>query len=154
MTKTAERRHQHDHSALVQSITNMFASARYEDFDAGMHYQFYDELEAVVHEHGRDAIRAILGLVMAGKVSRHVLCPTLRQLGEYDHASTKGARFVLLTAMLYHDAPEVRDSAGLGLCDMGDKRAIPYLDEVIEDESIDFLRQSFTQARDYLAGLE
>lgn len=136
---------------LTLTLSAMFFSAQSEEFDAGMHYAFYDELHAFVSEHGRDAIREIMHLIMDGTVIIRVLCPTLRELGRIDDTPTKGARFILLTAMLYHDRPEVRDSASQGLLDMEDARAISYLDEAIEDEQYEFLRDSFAHVRDYLA---
>ncbi|MBI5747050.1 MAG: hypothetical protein HZA13_08615 [Nitrospirae bacterium] len=119
---------------LDQKIKTLFELAEGEDFEFGMESNFSEELNFLVQKYGNAAMEIIANLIIYEKASVKVSSEALRLLGHISHIPSHRFRLWLLENRLNSSYVNVRDGAALGLANLDDPHAIPYLKKSIEQE--------------------
>lgn len=141
-----------DVSALdvEEEIDSLFHSARELTFEDGMDNQFSRAITNSILIYKSRAIQAIINGIVRGSWSNEVIGEALRLIGAIVDPMTHQLRLWLLAWCLNSVSPLVRDGASLGLSEMNDPSAIPYLQAAIDREQGSALRQDLIQVLEYL----
>jgi hypothetical protein len=124
-------------------------------FEDGSDYPFYDHLYDTVQKFGNVAIQEIERQILGELISPEIGAIVLRRLGEIEDNSTSWKRLNLLSkAVLQHPSPHVRDGAALGLASLKQHDAIPYLEQAVKQEKLEYLRRNMQQVLTYLQETE
>lgn len=129
-------------SAKVKEI---FCDGESEIFKAGMDSIFSQRLNFMINYFGVLPLKALNDLLSNKQTNIELLSETMRAVGGNADIKTKNLRFRFLIEGLNHTSAIIRDSASLGLCDMEDPRAIPYLEDAISREKYDSLKNDYKQ---------
>ncbi len=132
-------------AAVHENIIDIFRDGQNVAFEAGMESNFGLRMEALIIRYSEYVINILFEFLNDNKIDIELLAETLRVIGFCKNASTRTSRFNLLIASLKHSSPIIRDSAALGLADMDNSKAIPYLHEAIRKEPYSILQNDFAQ---------
>ena len=106
---------------------------------------FSQRLNFMINYFGVLPLKALNNLLSNKQTNIELLSETMRAVGGNADIKTKNLRFRFLIEGLNHTSAIIRDSASLGLCDMEDPRAIPYLEDAISREKYDSLKNDYKQ---------
>ncbi len=133
-------------SAVInERVIQIFRDSEHELFEAGMESLFSRRLHTMIYQFGHLTLKALNDLLANRQTNQELLAETMRTVGRSADKFTENLRFRFLVEGLNHPSPIIRDSAALGLCDMEDPRAIPFLQEAIKKEKYDSLKGDFEQ---------
>lgn len=129
---------------IDKKLRTLVNNAKHEVFENGIESEFSRNLAKIISSYGQIPLEVIEeSWFTSGAVDTEIMMETLRFLGWSKDPATKDYRFKLLVKGLKHPSPLVRDSAGLGLEELGDLAAIPYLERAIQAEPFSSLREDF-----------
>lgn len=129
-----------------QSVLNIFDSYQHEDFDTDIAYEFTNALEKLIRTDGKPAVRSIVDLIKKQVLNGDIVSETLKALGRIEDQNTKHERYELLIASTKNDSVIIRDGAVSGLSYLDDKRALPQLRMLYENEKIPMLKNNIKVA--------
>ena len=129
------------HSAwrITRAVDEAMASAASERFEDGMETTFSRTIQALVSASPEPVLERFLSLVRRPE-RPSVLSEALRWVGELHDLASHDQRRIFLEAALLSSAPEVRDSAALGLSFLGDPAALPALRNAVVRERLTEIR--------------
>ncbi len=128
-----------------ERVKEIFCDGESEIFEVGMDNIFSQKLNLMINYFGLLTLRALSDLLSNRQANIELLSETMRTVGRNADIKTKNLRFRFLIEGLNHTSSIIRDSASLGLCDMEDPQAIPYLEDAISREKYDSLRNDYKQ---------
>jgi len=134
-----------------KAYLHLASMARDEVFEDGILNSLSNGIPDFLARFGPDGIEAIQRLWQRNQLDAEPLAETLVWLGRVRSPATLGGRLGLLVKGLRDASPRVRDAAGLALASLGDRRAVPYLRQAREVESIPELRASLEELLQELA---
>ena len=140
----------HQQAKLKAELEKMFAHARGEIFEDGMESDFSRNLVALIEQHQEPAIAALAELIAGDEVNAEVASEALRWVVHIENPATHQARLTLLEHSLSAPSARVRDGAALGLASMDDPASIDSVQEAINHECIEQLRQNLEQVLEQL----
>jgi len=130
---------------VSKKVKEIFCDSESEIFKAGMGSVFSQRLDSMISYYGVLTLRALSDLLSNRQTNIELLSETMRTVGRNADIKTKNLRFRFLIEGLNHTSAIIRDSASLGLCDMEDPQAIPYLEDAISREKYDSLKNDYKQ---------
>ena len=130
---------------MESSIEALLDEAREQFFEDGVENEFSRGLLRLIHGFGNPAVAVLTRLILAENVNVEVAGEALRWLGRTEHPQSYQTRRWLLESALRCSSAQIRDSAALGLASLGDRHAIPYLQDAIARESSHELRLDMTR---------
>lgn len=140
----------HEPTIEVQ-LQTLFGAARYERFEDGMESEFSKDLLNLIDRHGAVALNTLSDLLLSPHVSMEVAAEACRWLGHITNPQTQATRRQLLERVLLNSSSaRARDGAGLGLASIDDPASIPALQQAIEQEQVEELRNDLQQVLDQL----
>jgi hypothetical protein len=128
-------------NALLQELEAAFSEAEGEPFEDGMESTVSKSLLDALHRDGEKTMDAVEAIVFAADVHPEVAAEALRWLGQFEHASTRERRRLLLEQCLTHRSYLVRDGAITGLGYVDDRLSAPAVQKALERESEAVLRR-------------
>lgn len=126
--------------SLHNSIAHAFNAARDEEFHDGFDSRFSESISQFIWDFGVAAVLVIEKILESPSSTDETTEETLRQLGKIEDARTHATRLVLLLRELGSPNPRIRDAASIGIADLDDPSAIPFLRRAIEAEQTGWLR--------------
>ena len=130
---------------VSEKVKEIFCDGESEIFKAGMDSIFSQRLDSMINYFGVLTLKALSNLLSYRQTNIELLSETMRTVGRNADIKTKNLRFRLLIEGLNHTSAIIRDSASLGLYDMEDPQAIPYLEDAISREKYDSLKNDYGQ---------
>ncbi|MFH1563086.1 MAG: hypothetical protein ABIF11_06700 [Nitrospirota bacterium] len=130
---------------ISERVKEIFCDGESEIFKAGMDSIFSQRLNLMINYSGVLTLKALNDLLSNRQTNIELLSETMRTVGRNADIKTKNLRFRFLIEGLNHTSAIIRDSASLGLCDMEDPHAIPYLEDAISREKYDSLKNDYKQ---------
>ncbi len=127
-------------SYVLSEVRGAFRLADETIFEQGSVNEFENELERLIESYGIAAVKILRAGIFTESISANCASETLRSLGEINHMPSYGLRLSILIEALFHKNPTVRDGAGLGLANIDDSLAIPYVDMAIRQETVKDLK--------------
>jgi hypothetical protein len=146
-SSTAQKRQP---ARVEESVQAAFRAAEDEVFEDGADSVFSEELSRLVRRYGAVSVSVVAHLLSSPRTNVEVAAQALRSLAEIKHSASHDQRLWLLETGLEHASSWVRDGAALGLASLDDPAAIRALEEAIEREEVEELRQDMEKV---LAGL-
>lgn len=140
-----------DAQRVYRQIFSAFHDARDEVFEFGMDSMLIKELSRIVKYYDVLAIEAIASIILRNQVEPLASAEVLRWLGDLDHKQSYYLRLRLLETSLKNESRWIRDGALLGLDDMGDRHALPYLYAALEAEPISELKKDIQAVTRHLS---
>jgi len=134
-----------DSAVLSNRVKEIFRDGESEIFEAGMESLFSRRLSLMINQFGLLTLKTIKDLLADKQTNTELLAEVMRTIGRNTDTFTKNRRFRILIEGLSHTSPIIRDSASLGLCDMENAQAIPYLRDAIKREAYESLKTDFEQ---------
>lgn len=131
--------------SIKREVERIFKAAKDEVFEDGTRSNFSEALVSLVTENAQSTLKALRDLILNEKVNLEAASQALRWLGHMQHAPSHGLRLELLTQGLSSRSALVKDGAALGLSYLDDPRAIPDLQNAIEQERSMSLREDLQQ---------
>jgi len=125
---------------LRNEIQRIFRENAGEIFESGMDNEVRTKIRAMLVNYGTQTISALKECLADNRTDVEIISEALRAVGLLDDSRTRKNRLDLLIMALNHSSPIVRDSAALGLSDLGAPETIPYLKNAIRSEPIQSLR--------------
>ena len=125
----------------VDILHKLFRAASDDVFEDGMDSYFSTNLHHIIKEYGAAAIDALESVMDGANVG--VTEEALRQVGNIDDDATHRARLSLLERALKSSNTRVRDAASIGIEAMNDPTGIEGLQNAIDNEPYEQLRQNF-----------
>ncbi len=135
---------------VKKQVENLFMWNSDYLFEAGMDSCFRRDILKLLQEEPIDTLKTIHTLVRENKDSVNVLSEILTIIGDETTSETHEVIFEILSVGLQNPSHYVRDSAGLGFSSLGDKKAIPLLEEAIRAETSEMMKRDLQQVIDYL----
>lgn len=135
---------------IYQQIESLFRNNMYYYFEAGMDSCFRRDIINLIQENPIKTLESICSLVEENEYGDNILSEVFIILGDEATSETHDSIFELLTIGLKNESAYVRDSAGLGFSSLGDKKAIPLLEEAILVEPIAEMKKDLQQVIEYL----
>jgi hypothetical protein len=127
----------------------LFYCASGEQFQDGYESNFSRDLDRFLARRPQYLAALMEKWVTGGLAGGSVICEALRWCGSAESRKGLSWRRSLLQRCLRSKSAAVRDSAGLGLAYLGDRRAIPFLQAAISAEKNDevsgLLKQSLAE---------
>ena len=130
---------------LYETIENLFAAARGQDFEDGMQSEFSREVVSLIDQSGIAALEVMASLIIHEKVNAEVAAEALRALSRIEDTRTYKFRLWLLERSLQCVSTRVRDAAVLGLAYLDDPNAVSAIKQAIESEQYLELRKDMEQ---------
>ncbi|NOT24083.1 MAG: HEAT repeat domain-containing protein [Nitrospiraceae bacterium] len=130
---------------LYETMITLFATARQEDFEDGVHTEFSRELVHVVEMLGTTAIEVVASIILKDKANPAVLAEALKWISHVDQPRSYAFRLWLLEKSLQSASPRIRDAASLGIAAADDPHSIPAVKSAIERETCQELRDDLAQ---------
>jgi hypothetical protein len=121
-----------------------------ETFEDGFESPFSRNLIRFVEVSGNRGLRALAHLIITQQIGAVLAGETLMLLGGLEDPRTYFARLDLLEHALSHPSRYVRDGAALGLADLANPHAVPFLRRAIEKEQMHLLRRNLLQVLHHL----
>ncbi len=134
-----------DTEEISREIERIFEAAKDEVFEDGTRSNISEALVSLVTENAQSTLKALRDLILNEKVNIEAASQALRWLGHMQHAPSHRLRLELLTQGLSSRSALVKDGAALGLSYLDDPRAIPDLQNAIEQERSMSLREDLQQ---------
>jgi len=125
---------------LLNEIQRIFRENAGEIFESGMDNKVRTKIGAMLVNYGVQTISALKECLIDRRTDVEIISEALRAVGLLHDSRTRKNRLALLIMALNHSSPIVRDSAALGLSDLEEPEAIPYLMRAIRSEPIQSLR--------------
>ena len=132
-------------TVINDRVLQIFRDSEHELFESGMESLFSRKLHLMIYQFGHLTLKALNDLFDNKQTNEDLLAEAMRTVGRSTDKFTEDLRFRFLVEGLNHPSPFIRDSAALGLCDMEDTRAIPFLREAIKKEKYESLKDDFEQ---------
>jgi hypothetical protein len=126
---------------ILDEVRLLFDQGATEFFHDGLHSHFSRRLLDLLARHGGVALHAIAQYLVSDIAKEDVVSEALRWIADYRDPATMTERGRLLRRSLRSSLPRVRDGAVLGLSTLDDPRALPFLEEARQAESIHELRR-------------
>ena len=130
---------------VSEKVREIFCDGESEIFKAGMDSIFSQRIDSIINFFSALPLKALSDLLSNRQTSIELLSETMRTVGRNTDIKTKNLRFRFLIEGLNHTSAIIRDSASLGLYDMEDPQAIPYLKDAISREKYDSLKNDYKQ---------
>lgn len=134
---------------LPQQIENLFMWHSDYSFEAGMDSCFRRDILPLIEFYPTESLKTIRDLVKESSYTNTV-SEILTIIGDGATPATHSLIFDILAIGLQNPSIFIRDSAGLGFSYLGDKKAIPLLEEAIRIEPIEGMKRDLQQVIDYL----
>lgn len=151
LTSTASATENKQSLKNLQSVINsIFEEAKTETFEYGIESEFARKLDLLIYKYGDMVIEVLQRLVFQDDADIDVGYEALRVIGRAEHESSHISRLRLLQRGLFSSVPQIRNGSALGLAYLDDPKAIPFLMQAIERETIEWLREYFQQVNDQL----
>jgi len=125
---------------LLDHLTSLLGRAKEESFEDGVASDFSRSLLALVERNATEIILALVDLIAAASTSDSVAAEALRWIARINDPYSRHYRLWLLERSLFARSPVVRDGAIIGLSELADKHAVPYLRQAIQAEALEELQ--------------
>ena len=123
-------------------IENALRAGSDEVFEYGMDSELSLALDTLIKRYSNEAVAELDRILDQDRTRLEVLEETLLQIGSIEHNPTHQSRLMLITKhLLKSPAVSVRDYAALGVAEMDDPEAIPFLRLAIRFENSERLRR-------------
>ena len=137
---------------LTQELVGYINAARNERFEDGMESRFSERVRKSILSGGADAVRAWAHALAIKNNAHETTEEFLRIIGNLKDQKSHEKRREVLTGMLRHGEPAIRDAAGLGLAALDDPTTLPALKEALDLEPEEWVRKGLRQVAEQLAG--
>ncbi len=136
---------------IFAEISELFSEAENITIEAGIDNDFSISLEQTVEQFGETALAHIEALILKDKTSVILATETLKYIGCFASNRWHDARHTMIEHCLTQSKYAwVRDGAGLGISFMDDPQSIPVLEEAIERECNEELKEDLIQVLEQL----
>ena len=129
-------------SDIAAEIRNLFSLATFISLEPGMTNSFSEGLEEVIEKYGEPALREIQDIILNEETKSAIAMEALQYIGRTDSETWKNERRKILeNCLLNSRSAWVRDGAGLGLASLDDPRSIETLEQAIDKEPSNVLKE-------------
>jgi len=136
---------------IAAEIRRLFSRATFITLEPGMSNSFSEGLEEAIEKYGELALREIQNIILGEETAYSIALEALKYVGNSDSRVWHDERRVMLETCLRNSRSAwVRDGAGLGLSFLDDPRSIPELEQAIERESSEALKEDLQLVLDQL----
>ena len=136
-------------------IENALRVGSDEVFEYGMDSELSFALDSLIKRYSNEAVAELDRILDQDRTRLEVLEETLLQIGSIEHNPTHQSRLMLITKhLLKSPAVSVRDYAALGIAEMDDPEAIPFLRIAIGYENSERLRRDLELVLDQLVATQ
>ena len=138
-------------SDIASEIRNLFSLATFIALEPGMTNSFSEGLEEVIEKYGEPALREIQDIILNDETAFSIGLEALKYVGNSDSRVWRDERRAMLETCLKRSCSAwVRDGAGLGLSFLDDRLSIPELENAIDRESSEALKEDLQLVLDQL----
>ena len=137
---------------LIQESARYINEARNERFEDGMESRFSERVRKSILSGGSGATSGWVEALTLRDNAYETTEEFLRIIGDMRDERSHGQRREVLTRMLRHGKPGVRDAAGLVLAALDDPSTLPAVKEAIDAETEEWVRRGLRQVAEPLAG--
>ena len=148
---TAEPQHT-ETGKLTQEFVNYINAARNERFEDGMESRFSERVRKSILSGSTNAVSAWAQALTFRDNAYETTEEFLRIIGDMRDQKSHEKRREVLTEMLRHRKPAVRDAAGLGIAALEDPSTLPAVKEAIDSETEEWVRKGLRQVAEQLVG--
>ncbi len=135
---------------IESKVFALFEAADAEVFEDGIENRFSQDLISLITSLGNAAVKSVADIIISGHANPEVASEALRWIGRLDNPQSSSNRLWLLESCLNCDSAKTRDGAILGLASMDDPKAIPYIKNAMERETLSELKKDMQQVIDQL----
>lgn len=129
-------------SDIAAEIRNLFSLATFISLEPGMTNSFSEGLEEVIEKYGEPALRETQDIILNEETKSAIAMEALQYIGRTDSETWKNERRKILeNCLLNSRSAWVRDGAGLGLASLDDPRSIETLEQAIDKEPSNVLKE-------------
>ena len=129
-------------SEIAAEIRNLFSLATFISLEPGMTNSFSEGLEEVIEKYGEPALRETQDIILNEETKSAIAMEALQYIGRTDSETWKNERRKILeNCLLNSRSAWVRDGAGLGLASLDDPRSIETLEQAIDKEPSNVLKE-------------
>ena len=136
---------------LTEEFVGYINAARDERFQDGMESRFSERVRKSILSGGSNAASAWVEALTLRENAYETTEEFLRIIGDMKDQQSHEKRTEVLTGMLRHGKPAVRDAAGLGLAALDDPSTIPAVKEALDTETEEWVRKGLRQVAEQLA---
>ena len=147
---TAEPQHT-ETSRPNQEFVRYINEARNERFEDGMESRFSKRVRKSILSGGTNAVSAWTQALNLRENAYETTEEFLRTIGDMRDEKSHGQRREVLTEMLRHGKPTVRDAARLGLAALDDRSTLPAVREALVTETEEWVSRGLRQVAEQLA---
>ena len=137
---------------LTQEFVRYINEARNERFEDGMESRFSERVRKSILSGGTNAVSAWAQALTFRDNAYETTEEFLRIIGDMRDQESHEKRREVLTTMLQHGKPAVRDAAGLGIAALNDPSTLPGVKEALDAESEEWVRRGLRQVAEQLTG--
>jgi len=130
---------------LYETLLNLFAAARQEDFEDGVHTDFSRKLVRLIEMVSTPAIEVLASIIIKEKVNPAVSAEALKWISHIDQPRSYAFRLWLLERSLQSSFSRIRDAALIGIAAADDPHSIPAIKDAIRRETCQELREDLNQ---------
>jgi hypothetical protein len=134
-------------SGLREALLSLFEDVREERFEFGEEASFDTRLTRLLANEKRDVLGVLLEILMDSDIpSREAASRAVIVVARSDEVGSSKERLRFLGSVLGHPRASMRDSAVVGLFDLGTLDALPALRDALRGEQSSEIRKSLTEA--------
>lgn len=130
---------------LYATLLNLFAAARQEDFEDGVHTDFSRKLVQIIEMLGIPAIEVIASIIINDKTNPAVSAEALKWISHINQSRTYEFRRWLLERSLQSPFSRIRDAALIGIAAIDDPHSMAAIKDAIVRETCQELREDLKQ---------
>ena len=135
---------------LTQEFVNYINAARNERFEDGTESRFSERVRKSILSGGTNAVSAWAQALTFRDNAYETTEEFLRIIGDMRDQKSHEKRREVLTGMLRHGEPAIRDAAGLGLAALDDPTTLPAVREALDAETEEWVRKGLRQVAEHL----
>jgi hypothetical protein len=136
-----------DSNTLDQELDAIFGVGAQADFEPGVTTTFEKSLRRLLAGSGDDTLLLLHERLQDFQsLGSDVAAVTIEAIGDADNANTLISRFTLLSALLLHDSPLVRDAAATAIVSTEHPHAVHVLQHSLKHETHPQLRSNLQQS--------
>lgn len=137
---------------LTEEFVGYINAARNERFEDGMESRFSQRVRKSILNDGSKAVSAWAHALTLRDDAYETTQEFLRIIGDIKDPDSHDKRREVLTGMLQHGKPTVRDAARLGLAALDDPGTLLAVKEALDAEPEEWVRKGLRQVAEQLAG--
>lgn len=137
---------------LVEEFVGYINAARNERFEDGMESRFSQRVRKSILSGGPNAVSAWEQALTLNDNAYETTEEFLRIIGDMRDQKSHEKRREVLTEMLRHRKPAVRDAAGLGIAALNDPSTLTAVKEAMDSETGEWVKRGLRQVAEQLVG--